>query len=46
MNVGQVVTEERETYPDRCKKSSNGAQDGLDWCDGRDLLREIRGLDG
>ena len=35
-----------KTYRDHCQKNADGAKYGLGWCRARDLLREIRGLDG
>ena len=44
MNPEQTVAEEQETYPDLCEKKVDGAKDDLGWCDRRDLLCKIRGL--
>ena len=34
------------TYPDHCEEDTDGAKNGLDWCDTRDLLCEIEEFDG
>ena len=35
-----------ETYPGHCEENTDGAKNGFGWCDARDLLCEIHGLDG
>ena len=35
-----------ETYPDHCEEDTDGAKNGLGWCDARGLLCEIQSLDG
>ena len=46
MNLGRLITEEESAYLDHREKDADGSKSGLGWCDARDLLREIQGVDG
>ena len=47
MNLECLIAEvEKETHLDHREKDADGAKNGLGWCDTRDLLREIQGIDG
>jgi len=40
------MAKEEKTHLDHGEKDANGAKSGLGWCDAREFLREIEGVDG
>jgi len=46
VNLEQLIAGEKGTHSDHHKEDTDGAKNCLGWGDTRDLLREIRGLDG
>ena len=46
MNLECLVAEEERTHPDHGEQDGDGAKGGLRWCDVRDILREIKAVDG
>ena len=46
VSLGLPRATEEETHLEHCEENADGAKNSFGWCNTRDLLREIHGLDG
>jgi len=45
MNSKHIIATEEEAYLDHSEKDADGGKDGFGWCDARNLLCKIHGID-